>query len=258
MACCRRAAGRPWHGVARLYPPSPRRAEGLRGLGRGRGEDGRPLRPPTAKEILARPGRTGACPEGEGACGQTPTGPGLDSAQRLRLVPPKTWRPRPSPSGGFLDPTRRAPERAAEPCVDGPSGAGPCPAEPSTPPTSRGQGPSPRTSFPPLSRSSSARDSAGAAGIGKAAPLEGTIAPAIPTRPSPATTPALCPPQITKDQPIKERVKLPDPAAPCPIRPRRGGAASWPLSGCVWLDAGGGRDRGCCAWKSRRSLRSTL
>lgn len=102
------------------------------------------------------------------------------------------WLPVPDATGS----------RAPEPCVDGPSLQGPLAparARPSSrhprPPGDKDPRPRPH-SLPPLCPSSPARDSAGFTGIGKAAPLDRGVAPEMPTRPSPATTPVLCPPPL--------------------------------------------------------------
>lgn len=135
----------------------------------------------------ARPGRTCACSEGEGARGRLPTGcrPGPGSFRAASSCPAYTWGPpgsREPDAQGY----RAGGARPARATVQLPRpGLGQ--AEPLA---SRRQGP-PGPDLTPLSAPSPGRHSSVFTGIRKAAPLDGGIPPGMPTCPSPATTQGL-------------------------------------------------------------------
>lgn len=201
--------GPPWQWVTGLHVPSLSRPEG-RHLGP-------PLRPPTARQPRcplrgrAGPGaggRLGPGPvpphtptplprEDSGALG--PHRPNLCLLRRARGTGPNAHRP-PGGPGSFTaassypastwrPPGSRVPDAPGNP-AGGPrhtpdstaSSGRPGPGRSLGPPATRASGPD----LAPLSPSSPGRDSARFAGIRKAVPLDGSIAPGMPTCPSPA------------------------------------------------------------------------
>lgn len=198
-------------------PPYPLAKRGFWGAGPAQAE---PVRAPKGK------GHGAKCPQAAGR-------PGLGSFTAASSCPASTWRPPASrvpdapgnPAGG----PRHTPDSTASSGRPGPGRALGLPA-------TRASGPD----LTPLSPSSPGRDSAGFAGIRKAVPLDGSIAPGMPTCPSPAPNQVLSlrpSPREKKQSTTKNKNTQRKPqTAPQTVNgygsgPRGAGPSTWPLGG---------------------------